>query len=94
MKFTIVGLQEVKFNNEKTGELIEGVKLHLVAQKEKKYFIGKFVTTQFITRARFFDGLPVTKAEDLIGQTISIDYNEKGKLDDFELLGKPTATTK
>lgn len=94
MKFTIVGLQEVKFNNEKTGELIEGVKLHLVALKEKKYFIGHSVATQFITRARFFDGLPYTKAEDLIGQTISIDYNDKGKLDDFELLGKPAPTTK
>lgn len=94
MKFTIVGLQEVKFSNEKTGELIEGVKLHLVACKEKKYFIGHSVATQFITRSRFFDNVPVPRAEDLIGQTISIDYNDKGKLDDFELLGKTTATTK
>ena len=92
MKFTIVGLQEVKFSNEKTGELIEGVKLHLVACKEKKYFIGHSVATQFITRSRFFDGLPVTTAENLIGQNISIEYNEKGKLDDFELLGKPTVS--
>lgn len=92
MIFTIVGLQEVKFSNEKTGELIEGVKLHLVACKEKKYFIGHSVATQFITRSRFFDGLPVTTAENLIGQNISIEYNEKGKLDDFELLGKPTVS--
>lgn len=90
MKKTILGVQEIKFTNDKTGELIDGVKLHLVSQKENEHIYGHSVSTQFFTKKRFMANVSVGDASQLIGKTINLEYNEKGKIDDFEIIVNPT----
>lgn len=90
MKYKILGLQEIKFDNKETGEVIEGVKLHLVTAYEEDYIHGHSVITQFLSQKRFFSKVNVGSASNLIGKLINFEFNQKGKVADFEILETPT----
>lgn len=89
MKKTILGVQQINFTNDKTGEVIDGVKLHLVSQKDNEYIFGHSVSTQFFTKKRFMANVKVGDASQLIGKTINLEYNERGQIDDFEIINAP-----
>lgn len=90
MKYKILGLQEIKFSNKETGEMIEGVKLHMVTDFEEDYVHGHTVLSQFFSNKRFFEKVNVGSADQLLGKTINIEFNQKGKVGDFEIMGTPT----
>lgn len=90
MKYKILGLQEINFTNKETGEMIEGVKLHLVTAFEEDYIHGHSVITQFLSQKRFFSKVNVGSAANLIGKVINIEFNQKGKVGDFDILDTPT----
>lgn len=89
MKYKILGLQEINFTNDKTGEVIDGVKLHMVTDFDDEYVHGHTVLSQFFSKKRFFEKVNFGSAEQLLGKTINIEYNQKGKVADFEILGTP-----
>ena len=89
MKYKILGLQEIKFPNKETGEMIEGVKLHLVTEFEEDYIHGHSVLSQFFSNKRFFSKVTVGTADRLLGKTINLEFNQKGKIGDFEIIETP-----
>lgn len=90
MKYKILGLQEINFTNKETGEMISGVKLHLVTDFEEDYIHGHSVITQFFSQKRFFSKVNVGSADQLLGKTINLEFNQKGKVGDFDILDTPT----
>lgn len=90
MKFKILGLQEINFTNKDSGEVIDGVKLHLVTDYEEDYVHGHSVTTQFLSKKRFLSKAHFGHADQLIGKNINLEYNQKGKVGDFDILDTPT----
>ena len=86
MQYQILGLQQLDFTDKTTGQVIDGVKLHLASKKKSDYIIGFSVSTQFIPTKRFQSVIAGIPLDSLVNRVLDFQFNDKGKIDDFELL--------
>lgn len=72
--FKILGFQNMKFTNEETGELVSGVRLHLLGDVIDNNGSGNVVLTKFFTNSRI-EGVPnVNKNVEF-----KVSFNSKGE---------------
>lgn len=85
----IVGVSPVNYVSKKSGEVVEGVQLHLLGTSLDTF--GESVSTEFIS-ARIpvyacltpFSAAPL----ELVGYSVDIDHNQRGFLSAFRLIPK------
>lgn len=81
MKVTLVGVQDVNFTDSRTGEEIDGVKIHIVYPDVNDNTYGNLAENYWINR-NVFDSFGFT-FEDLINhidEIINVEWNPKRKV--------------
>lgn len=78
--FEIVGLREVKFDDQRTGQTVDGLKVYATCKEEK---VTGLMTEQFFFGRNKFGGL-----FDMfhINGHFRVFYNKYGKPDDIEII--------
>lgn len=90
MKIEVFGVQKVDFTN-KEGEAIQGFSINATSRSNADYIYGRAYTKVWLKPEAMQFLLKGNSPDYLVGKTLDVEFNEKGKPIDFEILEKPKA---